>query len=193
MSAEQVEIFVNTESRFCMAGALQTFSSAPRVLDRLVEAFRSGAGMGWHEHDDDTFIGVSRHGVGRDYHAPSLELARSRAAEAGVGDRVAFQSASASELSGTYDFITFFDCLHDMPDPVGALRAARPALSRDGRVMLVEPMSSDSVADVLRLPRDHHVRLDGKGYSVHLSASPTPSAPISRRSRCGVSVVSTGV
>jgi hypothetical protein len=36
-----------------------------------------------------------------------------------------------------------------MPDPLSALRAARAALAEHGRVMLVEPMSWDSVADVL--------------------------------------------
>ncbi|MFR9801937.1 methyltransferase domain-containing protein [Pseudonocardia sp. RS010] len=47
----------------------------------------------------------------------------------------------AGGLSGEYDFVAFFDCLHDLPDPFGALRAARSALADDGTVMLVEPMA----------------------------------------------------
>jgi SAM-dependent methyltransferase len=87
--------------------------------------------------------------VGVDYHEPSLALATERAGAAGVSDRVQFRVAGAADLDGTYDFIAFFDCLHDMPDPLSALRAARAALAEHGRVMLVEPMSWDSVADVL--------------------------------------------
>lgn len=87
--------------------------------------------------------------VGIDFHEPSLELARSRAAEAGVDKQVRFEVGDAKSITGNYDFITFFDCLHDMPDPVGALRAARSALNEGGRVMLVEPMSWDKVTDAL--------------------------------------------
>ncbi|MCE0764790.1 hypothetical protein LWC35_18020 [Pseudonocardia kujensis] len=49
----------------------------------------------------------------------------------------------------SHDFIAFFDCLHDMPDPVGALRAVRAALADGGIVMLVEPMAWDTVAEGL--------------------------------------------
>ncbi|MDT4892023.1 MAG: hypothetical protein QOE97_1058 [Pseudonocardiales bacterium] len=86
---------------------------------------------------------------GVDYHAPSIELARGRAEQAGVSDRVDFRVSGASDLEGEYDLVTMFDCLHDMPDPVGALRAARSAVKDDGRVMLVEPMSWDTVAEGL--------------------------------------------
>ncbi len=82
---------------------------------------------------------------GLDYHQPSIAAARERAAEAGVADQVTFRAAGAANLSGRYDLITFFDCLHDMPDPVGALRSARAAIGDDGSVMLVEPMSWDTV------------------------------------------------
>ena len=56
---------------------------------------------------------------GFDYHPPSIETARDRAREAGVGDRATFDVAGAKEYPGTYDLICFFDCLHDMGDPVG--------------------------------------------------------------------------
>ncbi|GAA1183495.1 class I SAM-dependent methyltransferase [Pseudonocardia alaniniphila] len=199
LTPEQAAFFTDTDSAYYMIGAFQTFSSAPRTFDRLVEAFRTGEGIGWHEHDDDTYIGNERffrpaykahlvsswipalnglqerlvagvraadvgcglgastiimaqtypatEWIGIDSHPRSIELARSRAADAGVSDLIDFQEAGATELSGPYDFVTFLDCLHDMPDPLGALRAARAALTRDGHVMLVEPKSSDVITD----------------------------------------------
>ena len=48
-----------------------------------------------------------------------------------------------------FDFITFFDCLHDMGDPGGTARHARGALKSDGTCMLVEPFAGDDVADNL--------------------------------------------
>ncbi|GLZ47471.1 SAM-dependent methyltransferase [Actinomycetospora sp. NBRC 106375] len=87
--------------------------------------------------------------VGLDYHPGSVELARGRADAAGVADRVTFRVGPAIDLAGQYDLVTFFDCLHDMPDPVGALRAARSAVGDGGSVMLVEPMSWDTVPEAL--------------------------------------------
>jgi len=42
-----------------------------------------------------------------------------------------------------------FDCLHDMGDPVGALKHIRAALKPSGSVMIVEPMAGDSLKDNL--------------------------------------------
>ena len=56
---------------------------------------------------------------GFDYHGPSIETARERAREAGVEERATFDVAGAKEYPGIYDLICFFDCLHDMGDPVG--------------------------------------------------------------------------
>ena len=39
--------------------------------------------------------------------------------------------------------MTFFDCLHDMGDPVGAARHVRQTLKPDGRWMIVEPAAGD--------------------------------------------------
>lgn len=52
-------------------------------------------------------------------------------------------SADASGYEGTYDLITFFDCFHDLGDPVGAARHAREHLKADGTVMLVEHFALD--------------------------------------------------
>jgi SAM-dependent methyltransferase len=87
--------------------------------------------------------------IGIDYHAPSIETARQRAEEAGVGN-ARFEVADAtSYATSQLDFIAFFDCLHDMADPAGAARHACKALKPDGNCMIVEPFAGDSVADNL--------------------------------------------
>jgi SAM-dependent methyltransferase len=88
--------------------------------------------------------------VGSDYHSGSIESARARAEEAGVADRVTFVAAPAAEHPGDdYDFVTMFDCLHDMGDPVGAARHVRSLLAWDGTWMIVEPMAGDRIEDNL--------------------------------------------
>jgi SAM-dependent methyltransferase len=83
---------------------------------------------------------------GFDYHEPSVGIARDRAVEAGVGDRTTFEVAGAKDYPGTYDLICFFDCLHDMGDPVGVAAHARERLDPDGTVLLVEPFALDGRA-----------------------------------------------
>ena len=61
-----------------------------------------------------------------------------------------FQIAAADGFPGSgYDLVCFFDCLHDMGDPVGALAHARSSLAGDGTVLLVEPAAGDMVEDNL--------------------------------------------
>jgi SAM-dependent methyltransferase len=84
--------------------------------------------------------------TGSDYHGGSIETARQRADEAGVGDRVRFEAAPASSYSGEgYDLVTMFDCLHDMGDPVGAARHVHSTLRPEGTWMIVEPNAADRV------------------------------------------------
>ncbi len=88
--------------------------------------------------------------VGSDYHDGSIETARRRAQEAGVADRVSFDTARAAAYGGTgYDLVTMFDCLHDMGDPVGAARHVRGTLKPDGTWMIVEPHAGDRVEENL--------------------------------------------
>jgi 2-polyprenyl-3-methyl-5-hydroxy-6-metoxy-1,4-benzoquinol methylase len=87
--------------------------------------------------------------VGIDPHPGSIEAARKHAADAGVTDRVTFEVATAKELDGRYGLVAFFDCLHDLGDPVGALRAAAGHLDDDAAILLVEPNAGDTVADNL--------------------------------------------
>lgn len=84
---------------------------------------------------------------GFDYHDKSIEQARLRAQDAGVSN-VSFEVTTAKDFPGSdYDFITFFDCLHDMGDPVGACNHAKEALKPDGSLMVVEPFALDSLAE----------------------------------------------
>jgi 2-polyprenyl-3-methyl-5-hydroxy-6-metoxy-1,4-benzoquinol methylase len=87
--------------------------------------------------------------IGIDYHGASIETARQRAAESAVRN-VEFETADATSYGGRdFDFIAFFDCLHDMADPTGAARHAKQALKADGHCMIVEPFAGDNVADNL--------------------------------------------
>ena len=90
--------------------------------------------------------------VGSDYHPDSIEVARKRAAEAGLGDRVRFEVAAADAFTGTgYDLVCMFDALHDMGDPVGVAAHIRQALGEDGTWLLVEPAAGDTLEDNLNV------------------------------------------
>jgi 2-polyprenyl-3-methyl-5-hydroxy-6-metoxy-1,4-benzoquinol methylase len=86
---------------------------------------------------------------GYDYHEESVRTARERAAAAGVTN-VKFEVADAvSYADHDFDLIAFFDCLHDMGDPIGVSRHARKALKADGTAMIVEPFANDNLQDNL--------------------------------------------
>ncbi len=202
------EFYLTEEQAFCLAdpngpNVSSAFLAALgylRAEPRLTEAFRTGEGVGWHEHDDDVFVGCDafyRAGyvaqlvpswipaldgvdakltagarvadlgcglgsssvllaqayphstvTGSDYHTESIELARKNAADAGVGDRLSFEVATAQSFTGeNYDLVTMFDALHDMGDPVGAARRVRESLAPDGTWLLVEPFASDKLEE----------------------------------------------
>ena len=89
---------------------------------------------------------------GFDVHAASIAAARRHAAEAGVGDRVSFEVASAVDYpAAQYGLVCFFDCLHDLGDPVAAARHAGEVLAPGGTVLLVEPFAHDRIEDNLSL------------------------------------------
>ena len=88
--------------------------------------------------------------VGFDYHQASIERARQLALEAGVEKRVRFEVATAKDYpQDAYEFVTMFDCLHDMGDPVGAAAHVLQTLSADGTWMIVEPYAGDRLEDNL--------------------------------------------
>lgn len=84
--------------------------------------------------------------VGFDNHAPSIEAARKLAADKKLKN-VSFTVSGAQEFTGKFDFITFFDCLHDMGDPIGALRNCHARLKPDGVIMAIEPMAGRKVEE----------------------------------------------
>jgi len=183
-------------------GAYQVIASTVLDEPKIREAFKTGRGVGWHEHHCHLFEGTERffrpsysahlikewipaledvesklkagatvadvgcgYGVstilmaqsypnsrffGFDYHAPSIEWARDSAVKAGVSERVTFEVASSKAFPGKdYDMVAFFDCLHDMGDPVGASAHVRKSLKPDGTWMIVEPFAHDKLEDNL--------------------------------------------
>jgi SAM-dependent methyltransferase len=97
---------------------------------------------------------------GFDNHPASIEYARNKAREEGLGeDRIKFEVASSTNFplakekddddAAHYDLIAFFDCLHDMEDPQGAAAHALKTLKPDGVVMIVEPFANDKLEDNL--------------------------------------------
>lgn len=88
--------------------------------------------------------------VGFDIHEADLEVARQRAADAGVADRVTFEVCSSESYpQDRYDLITFFDAFHDLGDPHAAAVHARSTLADDGILVLVEPRAGDDLASTL--------------------------------------------
>jgi len=180
-----------------MPGAYHIISSCFKDEPKITQAFRTGEGVGWHEHDANLFFGTERffrpnyeqhllsewipalegvreklaagvtvadvgcgHGAstmlmakafpksrfcGYDYHSGSIEYARHVAGRDGLLDQITFEVASSKSypINGGYDLVTFFDCLHDMGDPVGAAEHVLRSLKPDGTWMIVEPNAND--------------------------------------------------
>jgi len=108
------------------------------ALDGVVEKLKRGAKVA------DVGCG---HGISTRLMA---EAFRQTAKDAELGDRVRFdvQSAKTYPAEG-YDLVCFFDCLHDMGDPVGAMKHVRETMADDGTCMLVEPFANDRLEDNL--------------------------------------------
>ena len=149
-------LFSGTERFFRAGYNANLVPSWIPALDGISERLRAGArvadvGCGFgastivlaKAYPQSTFIGY-------DYHEPSIAAARQRAAEAGIGNRVTFEVAGAKTYPGRgFDLVAFFDCLHDMGDPVGAARHVRETLALDGTWMIVEPFANDRLEDNL--------------------------------------------
>jgi SAM-dependent methyltransferase len=197
---EHALVLADDDSDVFMAGMFEIAAAMWAAIETVADAFRTGDGVGWGDHDDRLYRGVERsfaplyrsqlvqqwipaldgvdatlrsgghvadvgcgHGVstrvmaqaypeatfhGYDLHEASIAAARKATAEAGLSDRVSFDVADATgyEASGV-DLVCFFDCLHDMGDPVAAATHARRALADDGAVLLVEPAAADDLDD----------------------------------------------
>ena len=71
---------------------------------------------------------------------------RSSISKRWLSERVSFEVAkSTTFVERGFDLICFFDCLHDMGDPVGAAKHVRAALKPDGTWLVVEPFANDRI------------------------------------------------
>ena len=199
---EQAFVLADESSPAFVPGGFQVALAAARAQGKLLDAFRTGQGVGWHDHHEDLFAGTERffrpgyaahlvaewipalEGVeeklragarvadvgcglgastrllakayprstffGFDYHPTSIARAQEMARQDRVDDRLQFAVARAQEYPGkNYDLVAFFDCLHDMGDPVRAGAHVLETLAADGCWMIVEPFAHDRVEDNL--------------------------------------------
>ena len=98
---------------------------------------------------------LDAHVDGIDADEASVADARANAVDAGLDGRVRFIAADAAALEGPYELIVILEALHDMTDPVAALRAARAALAPGGTVLVVD----ERVADSFTAPGDEVERM----------------------------------
>jgi SAM-dependent methyltransferase len=106
-----------------------------------------GSGAGWGS------IGLARtypkvQVDGFDLDAPSVALAKDNARAMGVADRVHFAVRDAAAVAPTqsYDLVLAFECVHDMADPVGALRGMRHLAGDGGAVIVMDERVGESFA-----------------------------------------------
>jgi SAM-dependent methyltransferase len=200
LSPEQAMVLADDESPVFIPNAWEVPASMWFDEQKAIEAFRSGKGVAWGQHDARLYCGVAAfyrnayrgslvsewlpaldgvvdrlaagidvadvgcgHGHssilmaqafpqsrfhGFDAHHESVDAARRNAADAALGENIVFDVAQAVDYpTANYGLICFFDCLHDMGDPVAAARHAAETLAPDGTVMLVEPFANDAVED----------------------------------------------
>ena len=121
-----------------------------------------GCGLGW------SCIGMARAYPkvlvdGFDLDEASVSEARQIVRAAGLADRVDIQVRDAADpaLEGRYDLVTAFECIHDMSDPVGALRTMRRLAGAGGTVLVMD----ERVADAFD-PRAGDVERFMYGFSV---------------------------
>ncbi len=110
-----------------------------RVLSDGGEVADVGCGEGWSS------IGIAlayphARVSGFDVDPASIDAARRHAASRGVGDRVTFHLVDGAAVAetGSYDVVTAFECIHDMPDPVSVLGNARRLVRDGGTVMVMD-------------------------------------------------------
>ncbi len=148
-------LFCGTEKFFKPTYNANLISSWLPALDGVTEKLQNGAkvadiGCG---HGVSTVVMAqafpNSEFIGYDFHEASIEHASSLAKDAGVSN-ITFEVATAKTFPGNdYDLIAFFDCLHDMGDPVGACAHVAKALKPDGTCMIVEPFAHDTLEENL--------------------------------------------
>ncbi len=148
------DLFVGTEKFFRPGYTAHLVNSWIPALTGIEEKLQAGAkvadiGCG---HGASTIIMANAYPnstfYGYDNHEASIANAAEKAAAAGVADRVTFVTENATSFpDNSYDLICFFDCLHDMGDPHGAMRRAYETLADDGSVLIVEPMAGNTIEE----------------------------------------------
>jgi SAM-dependent methyltransferase len=119
------------------------------VLGRGGRIADVGCGYGW----SSIGIALAHPGVrvdGYDVDGPSIDVARQNAVEAGVADRVRFHCTDAATADERYDLVAAFECIHDLPDPVGVLTSMRRIAAPDGVVVVMD----ERVAETFTAPGD---------------------------------------
>lgn len=117
---------------------------------------------------------------GFDVDAPSIEAARTHAAEAGAAGAVSFTLLDGERLDegreGAFDAAFVFEALHDMPDPVAVLSAMRRALAPGGVVVVMDEAVADAFEPPVGPPGDGIERVM-YGYSLFLCLPDSLSTP----------------
>ena len=92
--------------------------------------------------------------MGIDLDARSIALGQAEAERSGLDQRVSLQAMAVEAVPAApgWDFISTFDVVHDLPDPLGALTHIRRALNAGGTYLMVEPKVADDLADNLANP-----------------------------------------
>jgi cyclopropane fatty-acyl-phospholipid synthase-like methyltransferase len=136
-------------------------------LDGGGSVLDAGCGTGW------STIGLARafpaaRVVGVDLDAPSIAEARANVAAAGLGDRIEIVEANAADATAArpehgYDLVTVFEALHDMGEPIEALRSFRAELAPGGAVLVAD----ERVADEFTAPADELDRLNYAFSALH--------------------------
>jgi len=148
------DLFVGTEKFFRPGYTAHLVNEWIPSLSRIESKLKAGAnvadvGCG---HGASTVIMANAYPNSRffgfDNHERSVEVASSKASANELADRARFEVSDASSIpDNRYALICFFDCLHDMGDPHGAMRRAFETLDDDGSVMIVEPMAGSKVEE----------------------------------------------
>jgi 2-polyprenyl-3-methyl-5-hydroxy-6-metoxy-1,4-benzoquinol methylase len=123
----------------------------PDVVTRLEAGARVadvGCGLGWSSIALARAFPRARIDA-VDADEASIGEARRLAADAGVADRITFHRAAVEDapLRGPYDLVTAFECLHDMPYPVRALRRIHELAGRGGAVLVADEAVGDSLEE----------------------------------------------
>ncbi len=145
------------------------FPAVPGLVERLqadppARVLDVGCGTGWSS------IAIARgfpkaKVVGIDLDEASVAEARANAEASGVADRTTFEVRNAADpaLEGGFDLVCAFEAIHDMTDPVGALRAMR-SLQAEGGIVLV---ADERVADEFTTDVDDAERFQWGWSALH--------------------------